>query len=49
MIINYRNHWVTAINIDTGRSSIPINTINSPVFFYDSLNDTSNLNSLQIT
>ena len=49
MIINYHNHWVTATNIDTERSSVQISLVNTPVFLYDSFNDLSNLNCLQLT
>ena len=47
MIINNHNHWVTALKIDTERSSVQISLVNTPVFLYDSFNDLSNLNSLE--
>ena len=33
LIISYHNHWVTATNINTGRSSVQISTVNTPVIF----------------
>ena len=49
MVLRYQEHWVTATNIDTGRNLQPISDVNVPIFVYDSLNNPTYLNSLQLT
>ena len=49
MVLWYKSHWVTVTNIDTGRSTLPISTENVPLFVYDSFDNATYLNSLQLT
>ena len=50
IVLWHNNHWVTATNIDTGKSKLRLlTTENSPVFLYDSFSSVTYINSLLLT